>query len=98
LWERVRHKIATRKNIELLAESLALADVRTVGFIFKSNLSDELRELMPVRKSWHHPIRYYMAPLNPGTDDEEIRKFLGFMQSRAVKDIFQAERFDVGPP
>jgi molybdate transport system substrate-binding protein len=98
LWERVRHKISTRKNIELLAESLARADARTVGFIFKSNLSDQLRELMPVRKSWHQPIRYYMAPLNPGADDEEIRKFLGFMQSRAVKDIFQAEHFDVSPP
>lgn len=98
LWEHVKGKIATRKNIELLADSLAEAEAGTVGILFKSNLTEKLRESLAVNKPWHQPIRYYMAPLDAASaDGEEIKTFLKFVQGRAARDIFQAERFDVSP-
>lgn len=97
LWDRVRDKIETRKNIELLAESLAAADAATVGILFKSNLTGQLREGLAVNKSWHHPIRYYLAPLDAAAENEELKAFLKFLRGRAALDVFRAERFDAGP-
>ncbi|MDP2961920.1 MAG: molybdate ABC transporter substrate-binding protein [Sulfurimicrobium sp.] len=98
LWERVKGKIQTRKNIELLAESLATSSASTAGILFKTNLTDQLRQLHSVRKSLHSPIRYYMAPLKASAGNAEVTGFLKFMQSNAVKDIFRAEGFDVSMP
>jgi len=98
LWERVKDKIQTRKNIELLAESLSTSSPSTVGILFKSNLTDQLRQLHTIKKTLHEPIRYYMAPLKASSGNAEVVAFLKFMQSKPVKDIFQAEGFDVGAP
>jgi molybdate transport system substrate-binding protein len=98
LWDRVKHKIETRKNIELLAESLATSSPGTVGILFKSSLSDQLRTLHAVDKKLHQPIRYYMAPLKAAAGNPEVTDFLKFMQSKAARDIFQAEGFDVSAP
>lgn len=98
LWDRVKDKIQTRKNIELLAESLATSNASTVGILFKTNLTDQLRQLHTVKKSLHTPIRYYIAPLKASMGNAEITDFLKFMQSKAVKDIFEAEGFDASPP
>ena len=98
LWDKVKHKIETRKNIELLAESLASASPSTVGILFKTNLTDQLRQLYKIDSSLHKPIRYYMAPLIAAADNPEVPAFLRFMQSKAAKDIFRAEKFDVGAP
>ena len=98
LWDRVKHKIQTRKNIELLAESLAASSPSTVGILFKTNLTDQLRPLHTVRKDLHKPIRYYMAPLKASAANLEATPFLEFMQGKTVKDIFQAEGFDVSVP
>jgi len=98
LWDRVKHKIQTRKNIELLADSLATSSPSTVGIMFKSNLTGQLRELHTVDKTLHKPIRYYMAPLKASAGNAEVAAFLKFMQSKAVKDIFRAEGFDVSAP
>jgi len=98
LWDRAKHKIQTRKNIELLAESLATSSPSTVGIMFKTNLTDQLRQLHTVKKSLHLPIRYYMAPLKASAGNAEVAAFLEFMQSKAVRDIFQAEGFDVSAP
>jgi molybdate transport system substrate-binding protein len=98
LWERVKHKIQTRKNIELLADSLATASPGTVGILFKTHLTDQLRQLRVVDKSLHKPIRYYFAPLKASADKPEVAAFLEFMQSKAVRDIFRAEGFEVSAP
>ena len=98
LWDRVKHKVQTRKNIELLAESLGTSSPSTVGILFKTNLTDQLRQLHTVKKDLHSPIHYYMAPLNASAGNAEVTAFLAFMRSRAVKDIFQAEGFDVSAP
>lgn len=98
LWDKVKDKVATRKNIELLAESLAQADDATVGILFRSNLSDQLREILSVRKALHEPIRYYLAPLAAAEDNAEAAKFLRFLQGPAALAIFRAARFDVAPP
>lgn len=95
LWERVKDKIQTRKNIELLADSLANSSPNTVGILFGTNLTDQLRQLHAVRKNLHKPIRYFMAPLKASAGNAEVTDFLKFMQSNAVKNIFQAEGFDV---
>lgn len=97
LWERVKDKIETRKNIELLAESLAAADAGTAGILFKSNLTDRLRETLAVNQSWHQPIRYYLAPLDAAADNAELAPFLGFLRGRAAREIFRAEGFDSEP-
>jgi len=98
LWDRVKHKVQTRKNIELLAESLGASGPSTVGILFKTNLTDQLRQLHTVKKDLHSPIRYYVAPLNAAAGNAEVTAFLAFMRSKAVKDIFQAEGFDVNAP
>lgn len=95
LWDRVKGKIQTRKNIELLADSLASSSPSTVGILFKTNLTDQLRQLHTVKRSLHSPIRYHMAPLNASAGNPEVAAFLKFMHSKAVRDIFQAEGFEV---
>lgn len=98
LWERVRAKIETRKNIELLADSLGAAGPGTVGILFQTNLTDRLRQLFAVDKHLHKPIRYYLAPLRATAGDAEIKDFISFMQSPAVDGIFAAEGYMVGAP
>lgn len=98
LWERVKHKIQTRKNIELLAVSLASSHTATVGILFKTHVGSELRQLHAINKALHKPIRYYVAPLNSSVANAEATDFLKFLQSRAVKDVFEAEGFDVSAP
>ena len=98
LWDRVKHKIQTRKNIELLADSLGTSGPGTVGILFKTNLTDQLRPLHTVDKKLHQPIRYYMAPLKASAGNADVMDFLKFVQSQAASDIFQAEGFDVSAP
>jgi len=98
LWDRVKDKIQTRKNMELLADSLATSSPGTVGILFTTGLTDQVRQLITVKKSLHQPIRYYIAPLNTSAGNAEVTAFLRFMQGKAVKDIFQAEGFDVSAP
>jgi len=96
LWERVKHKIETRKNISLVAESLATANAGTVGILFKTHLDGNLREVHAVDKAWHPSIRYYVAPLKASSDEPEVARFLAFMQGQSAKAVFQAEGFDLG--
>ena len=98
LWDRVKDKIQTRKNIELLADSLATSSAGTVGILFKTNLTDKLRPLHNIKKNLHSPIRYYMAPLKASANHAEAAEFLKFMQSKAVRSLFEAEGFDVSAP
>ena len=98
LWERVKGKIETRKNIELLAESLGASNASTVGILFKTNLTDQLQQLSTVNKSLHKSIRYYIAPLKTAEKNKEVIEFLKFMKSHSVNEIFAAEGYTVGAP
>lgn len=98
LWERVKHKIQTQKNVQLVAETLATSSPGTVGILFRSNITDQLRKLHDVDNKLHKPIRYFMAPLKASAGNAEVAPFLEFMKSKAVQDIFQAEGFDVRAP
>lgn len=95
LWERVKHKIQTRKHVQLVAATLETSSPGTVGILFKSNLTDQLRQLHTVDQALHKPIRYYMAPLKTSAGNPDVAAFLEFMRSKAVRDTFQAEGFDV---
>ena len=95
LWERVKDKIQTRKNIELLADSLATSPPGTVGILFSTHLTDRLRQLHSVDKDLHKPVHYYIGPLKASEGNMDAAAFLKFMHSKAVRDIFQAEGFDV---
>lgn len=97
LWDQVRAKIETRKNISLLADSLAGADAATVGILFKTQLNEQLRQILPVDKSWHPPIRYYVAPLRTASSRAEADRFLKFLLSPPARAVFRAEGFDVTP-
>jgi molybdate transport system substrate-binding protein len=98
LWDRVKHKIQTKKHVQLVADTLATSSPGTVGILFKSNMTDQLRQLHAVDKKLHNPIRYYMAPLKVSSGNAEVTEFLKFMQSKAVREIFQTEGFDVSAP
>ena len=95
LWERVKHKIETRKNISLLAESLAGANAATVGILFKTHLTGQLRTVYAVDKAWHPPIRYYMAPLKASAGQPEVARFFKFMQGQGAKAVFLDEGFEL---
>jgi molybdate transport system substrate-binding protein len=98
LWNRVRGKVETRKNIELLATSLGDASSGTVGILFQTNLTDRLRQLLVVDKDLHKPIRYYMAPLKTRQGNADVQDFIEFMQSGDVNGIFEAAGYVVGAP
>lgn len=98
LWDRVKHKVQTRKHVQLVAATLATSSPGTAGILFKSSLTDQLRQLHAIDKSLHRPIRYYMAPLKTAAGNAEAAAFLEFLQSRAATEIFQAEGFDVSAP
>lgn len=95
LWERVKHKITTRKNIELLADSLAQANASTVGIMFKANLNEQLNGIYVVKPSWHQPVQYFMAPLKASANDRDVKNFLRFMETGAAKALIAAEGFEV---
>jgi molybdate transport system substrate-binding protein len=98
LWDRVKNKIQTRKNMELLADSLATSSAGTVGILFKTALTDQLRQLHTVKRSLHSPIRYQIAPLKAAAGNTEVTAFFKFMQGKAAQDVFEADGFDVSAP
>ncbi|MFP5505534.1 MAG: molybdate ABC transporter substrate-binding protein [Gammaproteobacteria bacterium] len=98
LWDKVRHKIETRKNIELLGESLAAAGPSTVGILFRTNLSDRLRPLFTVNPALHAPIHYAVAPLKASAERPEVAAFLEFLHGKTARDIFRADGFSVNTP
>lgn len=98
LWDRVKHKIETRKHVQLVAESLAEAESGTVGILFKSSLTEPLRPLHRVDKRLHRPIRYYLAPLAASASNADVQAFVKFLQGPAARRIFLAEGFEVGAP
>ena len=95
LWDQIKTKVQTRKNISLLGESLAAAGNTTVGLLFRTNLNDQLREAMVISKTMHKPIRYYLAPLKSAAGKADVTAFLKFLQSRPAREIIAAARFDV---
>lgn len=98
LWDKVRHKIETRKNIELLGESLAAAGPSTAGITFRTNVDDRIRILSTVDPALHSPIRYAVAPLKASAGKPEVVAFLKFLQGRTARDIFRADGFSVSAP
>ena len=97
IWDRVKRKIVTRKNISLLAESLASANPDTVGILFKTHLDSRTREIFEVDKRLHSPIRYYVAPLKASAMQPEAAKFIKYLQSRTAEATFEAEGFSIPP-
>lgn len=95
LWDKVKSKVETRKNIELLGESLAAAGPTTVGILFRTNLTDALRPLFTVSTGLHEPIRYTVAPLQASTGKPEVAAFLEFLHGKIARDIFRADGFSV---
>lgn len=95
LWQRVKHKIETRKNISLLADSLADANAATVGILFETHLNRQLREVYPVNKAWHPPIRYFMAPLKASIGKPDVARFIQFIQGAEASAVFKADGFDL---
>lgn len=96
IWEKVKNKIATRKHITLLAETLAESDNGTVGILFASNLTDAHRKLFSVDKAWHPPIRYFMAPVESAGQNDDVNAFLKFIVGSEAKAIFSQAGFQVG--
>jgi len=93
LWERVRKKITTKKHITLLAHALAESDGSTLGVLFRSNVNSKLSVVHTINKSWHSPIRYYMAPMKSSSNHDQVSSLLEFIQSDEVREIFTKEGF-----
>jgi molybdate transport system substrate-binding protein len=97
LWQQVRHKLITRKNITLLANSLAKADNKSIGILFKTNLNEKLREIHAIDPSWHQPVRYYLAPLKQGNQNPETAPFVQFLSGPVAGKILADYQFDINP-
>lgn len=95
LWDRVKKKIETRKNISLLAESLESANASTVGLLFKTHLTGQLRTLLTVDRDWHPPIRYYLAPVKASASQAETARFIRFIQGKEARAVFRSEGFEL---
>jgi molybdate transport system substrate-binding protein len=95
LWEKVKHKIVTKKHITLLADALAIADASTVGILFFSNTTIQHRVGYSIDKSWHSAIRYYLAPLKNTSNLKHVSDYISFLQSPLSQEIFSDAGFDV---
>lgn len=95
IWDDVKKKIETRKHITLLAETLAESDPNTVGILFASNINDMHRNIYTVNKSWHPPIRYYMAAIENTEINKNATAFIDFLQGSDAKKIFRSAKFKV---
>ena len=95
IWENVRKKIQTKKHITLLAETLAVSDTKTVGILFKTNVNDDLKVLYTIDKSWHKPIRYYMAPVIKSENIKGAKSFLQFIRDSEVSELMEASGFQI---
>jgi molybdate transport system substrate-binding protein len=98
LWRSVRHKIQTKKNVSLLAETLAEASPDTIGILFLSNVSDSLRVIHTVDPSWHAAIQYCLAPLKRVQTEAEVISLLDYLQSDAARAVFRKEGFRLATP
>jgi molybdate transport system substrate-binding protein len=98
LWERIKNKVETKKNITLLAETLAQSDPNTVGILFLSHVGEELQTVYSVDNSWHPPIRYYMSPVGNAAEDAQVSSLLDFIQGQEAREIFRAEGFEITGP
>lgn len=97
IWERVKQKITTKKHITLLAETLAQADNNTVGILFSTNLTDQVRPLYSIDPTWHPAIRYYMAPIEQSAGQSAAAELLNYIRSDPGIEIFKTAGFDVNP-
>jgi len=95
MWNKIKHKIETKKHITLLAETLANADVNTVGILFASNTTAKHRKAYSVDSSWHSPIRYYMAPIKNTEKKPGLSALLNFIRGSKAQKIFRTENFKV---
>ena len=98
LWLRTRNKIETKKHITLLADILAQSDKNTVGILFLSNITDKLRIIYTIDKSWHSPIRYYMAPVGKAANQRQVTELLDFIQGPEGQEIFREQGFLINTP
>lgn len=96
IWEDVKNKIETKKNITLLAETLANSSANTVGILFASNINDMHRKVYTVNKSWHPPVRYYMAPIKGAEKNKQVTALIDFVHGSEAQNIFHAAGFEVG--
>jgi len=95
IWEKIKHKIETKKHITLLAETLADSDVNTVGILFASNINANLRKVYTINNEWHSAIRYFIAPIKNTEKKEEVSALLDFIQRKKAQEIFRAAKFKV---
>ena len=95
LWEKIKNKIATRKHITLLADTLAKSDNLTIGVLFLSNTSNQHRIVYAIDQSLHSAIRYYMAPLKKSINTEQATQFIRFLKSQISQQIFHSAGFVV---
>jgi len=93
IWKNVRKKIQTKKHISLLAETLAVSDAHTVGILFITNVSDDLKVIYTIDDSLHKPIRYYMAPTRETENKSQADSFLHFLRSGQVNDLLETSGF-----
>lgn len=97
LWAKVRPRIATAKNIALLAQTLAAAEEGSVGILFATSLVETLRPLVRVPVNRHDSIRYYSGPLKGRGSDGAVAAFMAFLDGASGDKIFHEAGFEVLP-
>lgn len=95
LWQGLRDKIATRKNISLAIQSVAKGSGSTVGIIYHSGLDSSLEMLFTISQDLSGEILYYFAPLKASKDNADLKKFIKFIQGEKTARLFQKAGFIV---
>jgi len=95
LWDRVRHKVTSKRNVTLLAKALADSSDDTVGILFLTNTTDKHRILYNIDPEWHSPILYSVAPISASNNETAVSQFLGFLRSDQAGSIFTKAGFRI---
>lgn len=95
IWGDVLPRVASRKNISLLVDSLAGAADGTAGILFASHLDDRIGILATIPAPLHDPIRYFSAPLKAAEDRAPVAAFTAFVESAEAREIFRKYGFGI---
>lgn len=81
LWDKVKKKTVSRKNISLAIEMLEGEDFSTVAFLYASNMTRKLRAVFVIPPTGHESIRYFTAPLKSSVANAELTEFMTFLRT-----------------
>lgn len=97
IWQDIRHKITSRKNISLAIQTLEEEGDGVFGIIYRTGLKDPLLFQFAIPGTLHDPIRYYSGPIHTSLSKEGLNVFLSFLKDERCQESFRTAGFIVLP-